>query len=141
MDHHGPSWTLEDRPSVAVTLRRHNDDRGESLRWSSVDAHNPSSARVRPVPQLFRRHREVPKRMQFDAAGVPQFPQELTCLAEGLRERSNSLGVGDLNLPPYQLRHEGPSFDTLSSRRTLIEVHNWGRWDSLSSVRRCEKAA
>ena len=51
------------------------------------------------------------------------FPQEPAWLTGTVHESSNALGFRHLNLHPYQLRHGGSSFGTLSNQMTLIEVH------------------
>ena len=42
---------------------------------------------------------------------------------------------------PYQLRHSGPSWDSLQNLRPFLEVQKRGMWASYSSVARYEKAA
>ena len=49
-------------------------------------------------------------------------------------------GLSILMPVPYMLRHAGPSYDILTKLRTLPEVQRRGRWLSLTSVRRYEKA-
>ena len=39
----------------------------------------------------------------------------------------------------YQLRHSGPSIELASGARTLMEVHNRGRWASHRSMNRYER--
>jgi len=44
------------------------------------------------------------------------------------------------NFVPYELRHAGPSWERLLNLRTLAEVQKRGRWKTLKSVMRYEKA-
>ena len=41
---------------------------------------------------------------------------------------------------PYELRHAGPSWEKLLNLRTQAEVQKRGRWKTLKSVMRYEKA-
>ena len=44
------------------------------------------------------------------------------------------------HVAPYVLRHSGPSWDRLKNRRTQEQIMKRGRWKSLLSVARYEKA-
>ena len=58
-------------------------------------------------------------------------------MAESFKAASEALGLTPF--VPYQLRHSGPSWDRLHSRRSQMSVMKRGRWKSLSSLARYEK--
>ncbi|CAE8643896.1 unnamed protein product [Polarella glacialis] len=58
-------------------------------------------------------------------------------LTAELRLCSKELGV---KMVPYQLRHAGPSWDRIKNFRSLVDIQKRGRWKSLKSVTRYEKA-
>ena len=46
-----------------------------------------------------------------------------------------------ISVVPYQLRHAGPSWERLTKLRTLEQIQKRGRWKTMRSVTRYEKAA
>ena len=60
-------------------------------------------------------------------------------LVEVLRAHGNALGLQEINVSLYSLRHGGASRDLLKKYRTLKEIKLRGRWASDSSLRRYSK--
>ena len=58
-------------------------------------------------------------------------------MAESFKAAAQALGLEPF--VPYQLRHSGPSWDRLHSRRSQAAVMKRGRWRSLASLARYEK--
>ena len=54
--------------------------------------------------------------------------------------RRSALRLGVKALVPYQMRHSGASIDRASETRSLTEVMKRGRWSTLKSVARYERA-
>ena len=54
--------------------------------------------------------------------------------------RAATARIGAKHVVPYVLRHSGPSWDRLQGRRSQEQVMKRGRWRSLQSVARYEKA-
>ena len=69
------------------------------------------------------------------------FDFEYPRLGVAMKAAAAKVGLSELNIVPYQMRHAGPSHDRLWLLRPLNEVKARGHWASDSSVRRYEAAA
>jgi hypothetical protein len=62
-------------------------------------------------------------------------------LVQKFNQITKELGLEELGLSLYALRHGGASHDILASRRPLLEVKKRGRWSTDSSLKRYVKEA
>ena len=62
-------------------------------------------------------------------------------LAHEIKNIFEKLGCSKLAIVPYSLRHGRPSWDFMKKFRSLDEIQQRGRWRSLSSVLRYQKAS
>ena len=62
-------------------------------------------------------------------------------LVQQFSQITKELGLEELGLSLYALRHGGASHDILASRRPLLEVKKRGRWSTDSSLKRYVKEA
>ena len=62
-------------------------------------------------------------------------------LREHLRRAVDHLGLMNMNVCLYKLRHGGASHDVLTSARPVLNVKLRGRWTSDSSLRRYQKSS
>ncbi len=69
----------------------------------------------------------------------PVFDLTLSQYEELFRSFSKDMGLPVSAFTPHTLRHSGPSFDILHHHRTLKEIQERGRWESINSVRRYKK--
>lgn len=69
----------------------------------------------------------------------PVFDLTLAQYEELFRSFSKDMGLPVSTFTPHTLRHSGPSFDILHHHRTLKEIQERGRWESINSVRRYKK--
>ena len=72
--------------------------------------------------------------------GSPNQPVWSHNYAEYVKEFKRSARRMGLDLVPYQARHSGASLDRVDNRRPLMEVMKRGRWKSVKSLARYEKA-
>jgi hypothetical protein len=73
-----------------------------------------------------------------DAVASSVWPFSYLDYSKSFKKAADSLKV---TLVPYQGRHSGPSIDRYDHVRSAAEVQKRGRWKSLRSVARYEKAA
>ena len=85
--------------------------------------------------------RELEPAVAALAAGDPSaraFDFNYPAFVDAFRKAKDELGIA--NLVPYQARQSGPSIEVAKGVRSLMEVAKRGRWKSMKSVQRYEKA-
>lgn len=82
--------------------------------------------------------RFVYSRTQSDADFL--FPFDLNFFGVAIKRISKKLCLQKMLLCPHAMRHGGASTDALRGRRSLLSIQKRGRWASINSLKRYEKA-
>ena len=78
------------------------------------------------------------KKLQPSEVLFPFAPHQFLAL---FKQAAAMMGLGVWEATPHVLRHAGPSSDYLGKLRTLEDIRRRGRWASMASLRRYERAS